>query len=129
EEEAQAMHEQNTDTIKWERLRPTLDDLVGELSERDREAVVLRFFGSASFAAMSARLGISEDGARSRVERALDKIRARLARRGVKSTSAAMALALAHQVGLAAPAGLAANVTSAALAGATAGGAGPLIFM
>jgi RNA polymerase sigma factor (sigma-70 family) len=129
EEQAHAMHEQTTDPVDWEAMRPTLDDLVGELSGRDREAVVLRFFGGASFIAMAARLGISEDGARSRVERALEKIRTRLARRGVRSTRATMALALANQVGLAAPVGLAANVTSAALAGATASGAGPLIFM
>src|SRR3954468_12434154 len=61
EEEAQAMHEHNPDPIDWERLRPTLEDLVSELNDRDRAAVVLRFLGGESFNAMAARLGISED--------------------------------------------------------------------
>lgn len=56
------------------------------------------------------------------VERALDKMRCALARRGVKSTTAALAVALTNQVGIAAPAGLVASVSGAAFAGAAASG-------
>jgi len=59
-----------------------------------------------------------------RVERALDKLRAALARRGVTSTTAALGLALANQAAAAVPAGVAASVTSAALAGASTAGGG-----
>jgi TonB family protein len=52
-----------------------------------------------------------------RVERALDKMHAALAGRGVMSTTAALAVALANQVGVAAPAGLAAAVAGVALGG------------
>jgi hypothetical protein len=55
-----------------------------------------------------------------RVERALDRLSAALARRGITSTAAAVGLALAHQSGAALPAGLAATVTGAALAGTAA---------
>lgn len=55
-----------------------------------------------------------------RVERALDKARALLARRGVTSTAATLATVLAHPVS-AAPAGLAATITSSALVGASSG--------
>jgi TonB family protein len=52
-----------------------------------------------------------------RVDRAVDKLRDLLARRGVTSSAAALSLALANQAVVAAPAGLAATVTGAALAG------------
>ena len=53
----------------------------------------------------------------------LSATRALLERRGVKSTTAALAVTLAHQAVVAAPAGLAASVTGAALAGGAAIGA------
>lgn len=105
----------------WDRLRPLLDDLVHELNERDREAVLLRYFEGRSLAEVGERLEVSAEGARSRVDRAVEKLRATLARRGVRSTAAALGLALAGQVGVAAPAGLAATVAGAALAGAVGG--------
>lgn len=106
----------------WERLRPTIDDAIQELGERDREAVLLRFFENRPFAEIGAVLRVSEDAARMRVERALDRLRSAFARRGVTSTGAALATILAQQTtGMAAPAGLAGAVTSAALAGAGAG--------
>ena len=60
-----------------------------------------------------------------RVERAVDKLHGLLVRRGVTSSAAALAVALANQAVATAPAGLAATVTGAALAGAgvTAGAA------
>jgi RNA polymerase sigma factor (sigma-70 family) len=109
--------------IDGERLRPLLDDVVLELDECDREAVLLRFFEGRGFAELGARLQLSEDGARSRVERALEKMQGLFARRGITSTSAALALALGSQAaGATAPAALAASVTTTALAGATGSG-------
>lgn len=118
--------------IHWERLRPMIDDAVHELEERDREAVLLRFFENRPFAEIGATLRLSEDAARMRVDRALEKLRAALGRRGVSSTSAALAAAFANQVCATAPAGLAGTITSAALAGRAAGGlavAGAGLFM
>ena len=45
-----------------------------------------------------------------RVERALEKLRGRLTRRGVTSSSAGLALALVHQAVSAAPLGLVASI-------------------
>lgn len=109
------------DVMDWEKIRPTLDRVIGELREEERDAVVLRFFEGKSFADVGVRLRLSENAARMRVERALDKLHAGLARRGVTSTTAALSVALASQAGVAAPTGLAASVTGAALAGAGAG--------
>lgn len=107
----------STADAEWERLRPVLDDAMDRLSEDDREAVLLRFFEGKSFADVGARLRLPENTARMRVDRALDKLRVALGRRGVTSTAAALAVALANQAIVAAPAGLAASVTGAALAG------------
>lgn len=107
----------------WAQLRPVIDQVLLELNERDREAVLLRFFENRPFAEIAPRLRLSEKSARKRVERALDKLRAQLARHGMTSTTAALATALANQSGLAAPAGLAATVTGAALASAAGGSA------
>jgi hypothetical protein len=108
----------------WERLRPFLDEVMDELSGRDREAVLLHFFDGRSYGEIGARLSLAEDAARMRVNRALDRMRALLERRGIGSTAAALALALANQAVVAVPAGLAATVNGAVLAGAAAGGAG-----
>ena len=109
----------------WERLKPFVDEALHSLGERDREAVLLRFFEGRPFAEVGAKLAVSEDAARVRVDRALEKLRATLARHGVTSTAAALAVALAAQAGAAVPAGLAATVTSGAL---VAGGASSLFF-
>ena len=45
--EAQAMQEQDAATepvADWEKLRPVLDAVMDELDERDREAVLVRYF-------------------------------------------------------------------------------------
>ncbi len=109
----------------WSDLRPVIDEALGELDAPDREAVLLRYFAGLPHAQIGARLAISENAARMRVERALEKLHARLARRGVTSTAAALGVVLANQAGAATaavPVGMAASVTSAALAGsATAG--------
>src|SRR5207245_1131846 len=100
------------------------------LSDDDRQAVLLRFFEGKSFADVGAKLRLNENSARMRVERALEKMHAALAQRGVTSTTAALAVALANQAGVAAPAGLAASVTGAALAGTAASAGGvAAIFM
>ena len=126
--EAQAMHDIIHPTASpqpgWEQLRPVLDAALADLGERDREALLLRFFEDHPLAQVGARIGLSENAARMRVDRALDKLRAALARRGVTSSAAALSLVLSQQAVMAAPVGLAASATSAALASAalTAGG-------
>ena len=112
----------------WERLRPVLDDAVNELNRSDREAVLLRFFGNQPFAEIGRKLGLTENTARMRVERALAKLQAGLARRGITSTAVALSAALAGNAVGAAPAGLATATTGAALAGAAASGGGFLLL-
>ncbi len=134
EQEASAMQEifsspQPGSDADWQKLAPVLDQAIGELGERDRDAVVLRFFEGRPFAEIGATLRLTEDAARMRVERALEKLRAGLDRRGINSTAAALGVALANQAAATAPAGVAASVAGAALAGAAgSGGAWLAIF-
>lgn len=136
EQEAHLMHLTSSAApfdLDWDRLRPVLDDAMHGLGENDREAILLRFFQGRRFADVGRRFGLSEDGARMRVERALDKLRTLLAQRGITSTTAALTIALASPALTGAPAGLAATVATAALSGsAMAGGsvaAGTALFM
>lgn len=125
EQGAQAMNEILSDTTPvadWDRMRPVIDDALHALNEREREAVLLRFFEGCAFGEIGARHATSEDAARMRVDRALEKLRVELGRRGVTSTTAALALALGGQAVVAAPGGLATVVTGTALAGAASGG-------
>lgn len=106
------------DDTDWSRLAPLLDDALIELDPSDRDPVVLRYLEQRPLAEVGLRLGLSENTARMRVDRALDKLRAKLAKRGVTSTASALAAALAGPAVTAAPATLGATVTTAALAAA-----------
>jgi RNA polymerase sigma factor (sigma-70 family) len=123
---------ENLDTTPasdWSRLQPVIDDALAALGEQDRTAVLLRFIENRPFAEIGTQLSMTEDAARMRVSRALDKLRHVLARRGFTSTSAALAASLATQAGAAVPAGLAVKIVSSTLATPAAASLGLLTFM
>lgn len=94
----------------WEALRPELDATLDELDETDRSALLGRFFEERTYAQIAAVLAVQEDAARMRVNRALDKLRDLLARRGITSTSAALGGLLAQRAMGAVPASLAGRI-------------------
>ena len=104
----------------WEKLRPVLDDAMHELKETDREAILLRYFENRPFAEVGAKLGLNENAARMRVERALEKLRAVFLRRGVAATTALASVISANAVQIA-PANLAATLTTASITAAGTG--------
>src|ERR1017187_872714 len=99
----------------WEKLRPVLDEVMHELKETDREAILLRYFENRPFAEIGGKLGLNENAARMRVERALEKLRAVFLRRGVAATTALASVISANAFQIA-PAGLAATLTNTSLA-------------
>lgn len=105
----------------WEQLQPLLDAAIDELPETDRAAVVLRFLERRPFAEIGAARKVSEDAARVRTDRALDKLRAVLGRRGITSTGTALGAIMAGQPLVAAPAGLGVALALESLASAGAG--------
>lgn len=100
----------------WEKLGPLLDAAIDELPETDRAAVVLRFLQRRPFAEIGVALRTTEDAARMRTDRALDKLRVALARRGITSSAAALAVVVSGQPLVSAPAGLAATLANQSLA-------------
>lgn len=117
-EEAHAMHERlikdDAASLEWDRVRPVLDEAMRDLGEADREAVLLRYFEQRPFAQIGASLNVSEDAARMRVERALDKLRALLERRGIASAGAALGAVLTSHASVPVPATLMTAVTAGA---------------
>ena len=99
------------------RLAPLLDETINQLEEADRTAILLRFFEQKDFRAVGQSLASSEDAARMRVNRALDKLRDLLAQRGIRTTASALGVVISAQAIQAAPAGLAAAITTTVLAG------------
>jgi RNA polymerase sigma factor (sigma-70 family) len=119
EREANAMQEllgKPEPMLEWSQLQPVLDAALAELKPRERDAILLRFFEGFAFAEIGAKLSLTETAARSCVDRALNKLRGLLARRGIESTTVAISTALLSQPVLAAPVGLATSVTGAAVA-------------
>jgi Sigma-70, region 4 len=107
----------------WRQLAPLLDEAMARLTEKERAAVGLRYFENRSAAETAALLGIGQWAAHKRTERAVEKLRAFFARRGVGVSAASLTGAVsAHSVQVA-PAMLAKSVAVVALAkGAGAGG-------
>ena len=107
--------------VDWAGLSPVLEDTLDQLPDRDRDALLLRYFHRLPLGAVAKTLGTTEEAARKRVSRALDALRSSLAKRGITTTSAVLAQMLPAHASVPAPAGLAASISSAALASAGTG--------
>jgi RNA polymerase sigma factor (sigma-70 family) len=99
----------------WDEVRNQLDEVMDQLAEQDRTAILLRYFHNQAFAQIGEAFGLNEDTARKRVDRALERLRGLLAKRGISSTASALGVMLTSQAATAAPAGLAQTIASTAL--------------
>ncbi|MFM2295324.1 MAG: hypothetical protein RLZZ350_1737, partial [Verrucomicrobiota bacterium] len=107
----------------WRQVAPLLDDALGRLGDRDRHALVLRFFEGKALAEVGVALGASEDAAKMRVNRALEKLRKIFTKRGVTLSATAIASVVVTNSVQAAPIGLAKTISVVALTkGAAASG-------
>jgi RNA polymerase sigma factor (sigma-70 family) len=103
---------QSNDT--WSEVEPYLDDAIARLATRERDAILLRFFQNQSMRDVGTALGISEDAAKQRVFRAMEKLRGYFADRGLAMPSVTLAACLQSAVKPAAP-----NMASVTVAIAT----------
>lgn len=120
--EAHTMNDQSSlqkQVAEPERLRPLIDAALASLGERDREAVLLRYFAGNGYPEIGEKLSLSADAARLRAERALDKMGRFLKRRGILSTSSALAAICTSEAAVVAPAMLVNSVVTASLASAS----------
>ena len=97
EQEAVAMQTQIDSQPLSAELTAHLDHALQRLSRRERDAILLRFSEQRSLPEVSTALGISEEAAKKRVTRALEKLRHFFRGRGSHITSAAIIVALAHE--------------------------------
>jgi len=95
-------------------LLPLLDEALLSLRERERTALLLRFYESQSLREVGTVLGVTEDTAQKRVAGALEKISNFFQRRGFKTASVAAATAAFQHTAQSAPAATAAKILSAA---------------
>ena len=113
----------------WNQIAPELEAALDKLNARDRDAVLLRYFQDKTLAEVGTALGISEDCARVRVNRALEKLRQLFAKRGVDSTADAITSAISGNSIQIAPALLAKTVTAIAVAKGAAASASTLTLI
>ncbi|HEV2330072.1 MAG TPA: sigma-70 family RNA polymerase sigma factor [Verrucomicrobiae bacterium] len=102
----------------WSDIEPLLETAMGKLGQSDQNALTLRFFEGRSFKEVAAALGTTEAAGKMRVNRALEKLRTFFVKRGFTLSVVAIAGALSANSIQAAPVGLAASVTIAAVKGA-----------
>lgn len=111
-----------TGSDPWQQIAPLLEPAMAALSEQDRNLIVLRFFEDKSSREIAGVLGVRESAAKKRVTRAVERLRAFFAARGVVLTAATITGVVSAQSVQAAPAGLAISITTAAAAKGVAGG-------
>jgi RNA polymerase sigma factor (sigma-70 family) len=119
----------------WMEIRPFIDETLEHLSSVDRDIVILRFFEQSSLMEVAQRLGVSEDAARMRVSRAIDRLREQLKSRGVVTTGSALGAALTAHATAPIPASVAQTIAGLAVVsvegplGSTASGVLSILLM
>lgn len=100
----------------WTTIESVIDTLIDKLPETERRAILMRFYEKRPYGVIGNALGLSEEAVRKRLDRALERLRVLLSKRGVTTTGSALALMLpAHAVTSSAP-GLVGTMVSVALA-------------
>ena len=120
EQIATEINAMNATASDWTHVEPFLDEAMHTLDETDRAAVLLRYFENKSLREVGQTLGTSEDTAQKRVSRAVERLREFFAKRGVTVGTSGLAVLISANAVQAAPVGLAATISTAAvLAGTT----------
>src|SRR2546423_2495814 len=96
----------------WDQIAPLLDQAVARLGDKDRNALALRFFENKTFAQVGEALGSSEDAAKKRVARAVERLRAMFTSHNLPLAATSLATFLAAETVKAAPATLGANLVA-----------------
>ncbi len=112
---------QNAPDPAWEEFAPLVDEAMRQLKRGEQDALLLRFFEDKTYGEVGRILGLDERTACQRVNRALEKMRGHLARRGVTTTATLLASAITAHAAVPLSTGMAAQVAGTSLAGAGTG--------
>jgi RNA polymerase sigma factor (sigma-70 family) len=116
------IHESHVEPV-WQGLSPLLDEAMGHLGAKERNAILLRFFEGRTFSEVAVALDSNETAVQKRINRAVGKLQTFFARRGVKVAAGVLVGVVSANSLQAAPAGLAASVaTAVTVKGAAASG-------
>ncbi len=117
EQEAAAMTEvlSAEPDATWDQIAPHLDAAIAELSDPDRDAIMLRYFERKSAKEMAQTLRLSDEAAQKRAARAVERLRDYFAKHGVTIGAGGLVAVLSVNAVQAAPVGLAATLTTAVL--------------
>jgi RNA polymerase sigma factor (sigma-70 family) len=96
----------------WAVTEKVLEQALDALRAPDREAILLRFYRKLSHAQVGDTLKISEEAAKKRVTRAVERLRHALGVRGVRATDAGISAAMLAHGAMPAPATVAAGLDS-----------------
>ncbi len=107
---------EDVDDSDWQDAIPFLDASLDQLSPRDRELVLLRFFEEKKFAEIARHTGRTEAACKMQLKRVLAKLARLLSAKGVTLTSAVIAAGLGAELAKAVPASLASSVAASAYA-------------
>jgi RNA polymerase sigma factor (sigma-70 family) len=110
-----------SDASIWTQIAPLLESAMERLGEKEHNALVLRFFKGCTFREVGEALGASEDAAKMRVNRGLEKLRKFFFKRGITSTTVVIANTILMHSVQTAPATLAQSAAATALSTATPG--------
>jgi RNA polymerase sigma factor (sigma-70 family) len=121
EQEAASMQPQVQSDPAWPRVARELDDGLGRLRDTDRNALLLRYVEDRPLREVSVSLGVSEEAAKKRIARALEKLRQLLQQRGCQISAGALAVGLTQEGTANASAALVSAWSTAALTTASAG--------
>lgn len=115
EQEAVAMNEllAHESDAAWENIARHLDTALGELSEPDRDALLLRYFERKSAREMALTLGTSEEAAQKRVNRAVERLRELFSKRNVTVGASGLVVMISANAVQAAPVGLIVTISTA----------------
>ena len=119
EQIAVEMTNMNATANNWTQIEPLLDDAMAALDETDRTAILLRYFENKNLREVGAALGTSDDAAQKRVSRAVEQLREFFAKRGATVGASGLAVVISANAVQAAPIGLTATISAAAVIAGT----------
>jgi RNA polymerase sigma factor (sigma-70 family) len=109
----------NASDSDWTSVEPLLEEGMDTLEEKERTALLLRYFQGKSLSEVGAALGVNEEAARKRVSRAVQRLREFFVQRGVHVSEMGITATITANAIHAAPAALLPAVLSAALVSGT----------
>lgn len=113
EQIAVELADMNATSSDWTQIEPWLDEAMETLDEPDRAAILLRYFENKNLRDVGKTLGVGEDAAQKRVNRAVERLREFFSKRNVTVGASGLVVLISSNAVQAAPIGLIVTISSA----------------